>query len=61
MPLHGSPAATLSLPTSCMPASNACPKGYSRRAGLESLVVIMSLGFDPTGKAQLELLSLGTL
>lgn len=44
-----------------MPASNACPKGYSRRAGLESLVVIMSLGFDPTGKAQLELLSLGTL
>ena len=48
-------------PQAACPPAMPSQRATSRRAGLESLVVIMSLGFDPTGKAQLELLSPGTL
>lgn len=48
-------------PTSCMPASNAFPRGNSSGRACSCLWVIMPLGFDPTGEAQLELLSPGTL
>lgn len=56
-----SPAVTLSVPNKLHACQQCLPKGQQLRAGLQLLVVIMPLGFDPTGEAQPELLSPGTL